>query len=111
MIKSRIKRNRIRVEKKREKLKLIKKFLEGGCQRVMLNEYLDGRENRTGCEEGEVKYQGYRGGKEIKETKEMEEMKKTEEGVEEEIGEKVKKEREEKMEKRVKKNKKKIKEF
>ena len=38
--------------------RLVEQFMGSGCKRLVLDQYLDGREDRIGCEEGEEKCEG-----------------------------------------------------
>jgi hypothetical protein len=58
----------LRESRRTEEVRWVRRFIGGAkdnteawCQRVVLDEYLDGREDRTGCEEGEEKCDGCRG--------------------------------------------------
>ena len=41
-----------------ETRRLMEEFMGSGCKRLVLDRYLDGRENRSGCEDGEEKCEG-----------------------------------------------------
>ncbi|KAL8685459.1 MAG: hypothetical protein Q9218_007746, partial [Villophora microphyllina] len=60
VIRGRMKGQRVRTEDERASRgrAVVKEFLGGGCQRVVMDGYLDGRRDRSGCEDGEERCQG-----------------------------------------------------